>query len=335
MSSDPDSAAATVAIFDALYTGNYCAVAGAVLFIFDTLLTFDREVAYFWTAKRVGGASLLFFANKWISMTVCVMVLVGFASPPSDVVSSLIWSHGKSDLNQSCSLFVIARRAMVTLQYVPGAAFSALRTYVLSRSKPLGLFVAVVTLAPAGANLDHEVVIISRAPLIAADMILIYITWATLSGWTALTNIQQSKRPKLSDVLFRGGVIYFVILFLLNVLHLVFSATSLASDDGTASFITEFTAPITAILTSRFLLELQEANHMLDADDPLHSSRALDSRPSFISSLGGFVNPALLTRSDDDDGIELQVQSHSAGPGKEEGRGQMAPEVAASSCSTA
>ncbi len=70
----------------------------------------------------------------------------------------------------SCSLFVIAQRAMVILQFIPGAgkacfqssdcgpwhmqsAFSALRTYVLSRSKPLGIVVAALSLALVGANL--------------------------------------------------------------------------------------------------------------------------------------------------------------------------------------
>ncbi len=68
-----------------------------VIFIYDALITFDREVAYLWTAKRVGGASLLFLANKWISMTVYIMLLVGFTSFPSDKVSNLIPSHGEAD----------------------------------------------------------------------------------------------------------------------------------------------------------------------------------------------------------------------------------------------
>ena len=74
---------------------------------------------------------------------------------------------------------------------------------------------------------------------------------------------------------------------------------------------------ITAILTSRFLLALQEANRTvvrvdldLDRGDrPLHSSAGwgdqYDSAPSFISSLGGFVNPDLAeSASWDGDGDE-------------------------------
>ncbi len=36
------------------------------------------------------------------------------------------------------------------------SAFSALRAYVLSRSKPLGIVVAALSLAPVGANLVSE-----------------------------------------------------------------------------------------------------------------------------------------------------------------------------------
>ncbi|KAI0694552.1 hypothetical protein C8T65DRAFT_54729 [Cerioporus squamosus] len=103
-----------------------------------------------------------------------------------------------------------------------------------------------------------------------------------------MRDIQQSKRLSLSEVLFQGGVIYFIILFILNVLHLIFSATAVAIDDGFVSYVTNFTSPITAIFISCFLLALQESNQRvvrLDPDDPMYSSRNQSS--SFISSLGG------------------------------------------------
>ena len=62
----------------------------AAIFLYDVILTFDHEVAYIWTAARArSGASLLFHANKWISILVSVMELIQFASFPSDEVSSL------------------------------------------------------------------------------------------------------------------------------------------------------------------------------------------------------------------------------------------------------
>ncbi len=52
--------------------------------------------------------------------------------------------------------------------------------------------------------------IIARVPLIAADILLIYITWTMLKGRAALTHFQQSKRLTLSDVLFRGGMSFLI-----------------------------------------------------------------------------------------------------------------------------
>ncbi|TFK85763.1 hypothetical protein K466DRAFT_600885 [Polyporus arcularius HHB13444] len=295
MSSDADVAAEIADIidsFDGLYRQGYCELAASALFLYDTVITFDREVACFWTAKRMGASRLLYFANKWLSIAVYVMLLSQFSYFSSDVVHYGYQFGGF---------------------YFP--PFGCLGSDNL----------------PSSSNIKRAfwvaIVFISRVPLIVADMLLIYITWTKLSSKDALRGIGQSKRLSLSDILFRSGTIYFVVLFILNLLHLVLSATSRAGN-GYESYVTEFTAPFTAILVSRFLLGLQEANQMvvrLDPDDPLHSSRnPYDTTPSFISSLGGFVNPELsaaaatTTRSDDDE-FEFELQAGSrAETGEEE-----------------
>ncbi|KAI0709674.1 hypothetical protein C8T65DRAFT_648844 [Cerioporus squamosus] len=315
MSSNADSG--DVALFNSLNIESYCDMASSILFIYDAFVTFDQEVAYLWAAKRTG-ASFLFFANKWISVTSYVMTLVTYASFPSD---------------KSCSMFGIAITAVQILQFVPWGVFSALRAYVLSRSKLLGSLVLALSMSPVGANLvyygyqlsgenfppfgclvtdnttaavalrNHTVVIISRVPLIFSDILLIYITWTHLSIRGTLRDVRQSRRLSLSDILFRDGYV----LFILNILHLIFSITAVAStSESEGSYITTFTAPITAILVSRFLLELQEANQTVirvDADDPLHFSRNPydDSTPSFISSLGAFIQPDFPEPRNDDD----------------------------------
>ena len=67
---------------------------------------------------------------------------------------------------------------------------------------------------------------------------------------------------------------------------------------------------ITAILISRFLLELQEANRTVvrvDADDPLHfANNPYDDTPSFIRSLGAVISSGPLSHDDEGD-----VDSHS------------------------
>lgn len=67
-----------------------------VLFIYEALVTFDREVACFWTGTKRTGGSLLFLANKWISLTIYALSLVVFASFVSDKVSDFSPCHGNN-----------------------------------------------------------------------------------------------------------------------------------------------------------------------------------------------------------------------------------------------
>ncbi|TFK91435.1 hypothetical protein K466DRAFT_660052 [Polyporus arcularius HHB13444] len=256
---------------------------------------------------------------------------------------------------------------MRVLQLVPGAIFSALRAYALGRSKLVGLVVLTLSLAPVGANLVHfgfdpigenypifgcewsdsvtdainqrygsrrcisyvtddiegVVILISRVPLIVADMLLIYITWTKLNSRRAL----GSKRLSLSDILFRDGTTYFIVLFILNVLHLVLSESALFGFPETVgiSDVTLFTGPLSSLLVSRFLLDLQEADRMvvgLDVDNPLYFStrNPWDDTTSFISSLGAFINPDLPPLSEDDYESESHMVSRTHG--EEEGGAQ-------------
>ncbi|TFK80984.1 hypothetical protein K466DRAFT_604879 [Polyporus arcularius HHB13444] len=400
MSSDTEStAAAIVATFDSLYTSRYCGLAASVLFIFDTFITFDREVACFWAQKRIGGGSLLFFANKWISMTVYGMSVVAFATFSSDKVSipspsmanltaTIRGSWSVERLIQfeiciievcSCSVFSIAFQAFSILQFVPGAAFSALRAFVLSRSKLLGVLVLALSLAPVGANLvlygyqysgenfpPFGCLTAYNAPpalnlRLASNLcngtrsslelphsgVHLSSTTHRCRRCTHLHHLVKAEELGLQrtqgyatvhETLAAGYT-------LLRWNHIFCQSIRLecppprpfgecnAGSDPEASLVTVFTAPITAILISRFLLELQEAHQMvvkLDANDTLHSSRnPQDSAPSFISSLGGFVNPALSGSSDDNEGFDLQVRSPPQATGEEEG-GAQTEETAAS-----
>ncbi|KAI0794718.1 hypothetical protein C8Q74DRAFT_1163339, partial [Fomes fomentarius] len=55
------------------------------LFIYDTLLTFGREVDCFWTG-RMTGARILYFANRYISLLSTVLNIIRSA-PLSDKAS--------------------------------------------------------------------------------------------------------------------------------------------------------------------------------------------------------------------------------------------------------
>ena len=59
-----------------------------VVFIYDVLIIFDQEVAYFWNAKS-SGAALLFFSNEWINLVYYITLFAENVSFSSDRVSSL------------------------------------------------------------------------------------------------------------------------------------------------------------------------------------------------------------------------------------------------------
>ncbi|KAI0738471.1 hypothetical protein C8Q80DRAFT_1205474 [Daedaleopsis nitida] len=179
-------------------------------------------------------------------------------------------------------------------QYLPWAAFSALRAYALSRSRIWTSIVLILSVAPTAVNLMvfilHNISgridpvsgcresitiplsasesatgsIISRISLIIADIILIGIT---------LGSIQRSSRnpvllmpiraPRsLQDILFRDGIYYFIVMLILNTLHLICTLASILDPiiGSSGSNIVQFTEPCTGVLINRFILHLQEAS---------------------------------------------------------------------------
>lgn len=58
----------------------------------------------------------------------------------------------------------------------------------------------------ADSQHNHAVIVISRTPLLAADIILILVTWAKLRDRRHLREIGQSNRMSLSNILFQDGM---------------------------------------------------------------------------------------------------------------------------------
>ncbi|PIL30370.1 hypothetical protein GSI_07555 [Ganoderma sinense ZZ0214-1] len=89
-----------------------------------------------------------------------------------------------------------------------------------------------------------------------ADLLLIVVTWFALPRRTL-----RSSPNSFAHVLLYDGTIYFVILLILNTLHLVFTTASLVTPAlQNASDMIVFVEPVTAILVQRFLIHLQLAN---------------------------------------------------------------------------
>ncbi|TFK84135.1 hypothetical protein K466DRAFT_589157 [Polyporus arcularius HHB13444] len=275
-------AAALVAAVQSQYTSHLCIAGSSVFLMYDYVITFGQEVELFWT-NRLTGATVLFFANRYISLLFDVMGLVEPFGRFSD---------------QSCPRFVKALAGVSYSQYIIWASFSGLRAYALSRQKILSAFVFLLLLVPAGINyaqfsfglsgvnsslfgcisvtqltsaLARKLVIASRTCIITADAILVVITVVTLAKRGVMSTLTTHSRWTLSSVLLRDGLMYFFVLMTLNVLHMAFTLSTVFSD--TLSLISLFSNQVEAVLVSHFLLDLQAANRRtlkLSRDDPLN-----------------------------------------------------------------
>ncbi|TBU39623.1 hypothetical protein BD309DRAFT_1083290 [Dichomitus squalens] len=100
----------------------------------------------------------------------------------------------------------------------------------------------------------------------------------------------QDQRT-FAGTLLRDGTSYFLTLLILNVLHIIFTSTSVAESGlGTQSVIPRLEEPLTSILTARFLINLQKVHRKLAA-----SSRSLSQmsdvafQPHVAENIHGFV----------------------------------------------
>ncbi|TFK85359.1 hypothetical protein K466DRAFT_622302, partial [Polyporus arcularius HHB13444] len=283
--------------------------------VYEYIITFGQEVNLFWRGKWTG-ASALFFLNRYLALISYILIMCEFVPMPF-----------------SCSLLVKGEAAISWIQFLPWAAFSALRAFALTgRNIPLSVFVFLLGITPLAINfvqygfgldgyndptfgcsagvdltpsMAKTLTIASRVTLMAADLILVFVTWYTLPR----RNPSGSRNTlSFSTILLRDGTIYFVVLLILNVLHLVFTLISVVGVFDPVSFVTEFTEPATAVLVSRFLLDLQSANRdalKLDSRDPLNTVNQEDefshtsgtiSFARFVGSLGSYMeSPESLT----------------------------------------
>ncbi|TFK86460.1 hypothetical protein K466DRAFT_600296 [Polyporus arcularius HHB13444] len=114
------------------------------------------------------------------------------------------------------------------------------------------------------------VTIVSRVCLITADVLLGLATWFKLSAGGAHRGM---KAGTFAHTLLMDGTIYFIALSILNTLHLILTLLSFGTEHENVSVVTDFTEPLTGVLVSRFLMDLQSANRRaLNTDSSLYSS---------------------------------------------------------------
>ncbi|RDX45251.1 hypothetical protein OH76DRAFT_1420880 [Lentinus brumalis] len=299
--------AAIVSEEDGLVSFNYCAMAAIVLYVYDYLITFPDEVAGFWKAKPTG-ATVLFFLTRYTTMAVLLFEFaIGFIQFPGtscvytsildDVVETmqyLPWA-GFAALRAyalsrnrpiSVLVFILSNITIVvnmfdTFKFVTPAVIPLFGcTLVDSVSPQLALVCQCIVLLTAPL-LQYKltvrntlaVAIVARASLIAADAILIVVTWMKLSRRGG------GGGGSFVHVVLRDGTVYFICLLILNTLHLTFTVASIATPVvRPVSNVIAFSEPLTAILIYRFMLNLQAVNRKaLQLDAPAGTEGATSS----------------------------------------------------------
>ncbi|KAI0794719.1 hypothetical protein C8Q74DRAFT_1407218 [Fomes fomentarius] len=143
-------------------------------------------------------------------------------------------------------------------------------------------------------------------------------------------NIHKDKRQLLGTILVQNGMIgtiYFIVLLCLNVCHLSFSLANIFifTDGSPISYISTFTKPITTILVSHFLLDLQEAYQRtvrVDSDDVLNLG-SNSSTPSFVDRVTGSIGSDIHFATP-----EAKDNSDTTGTGSEDTRGDRSDDIA-------
>ncbi|KAI0365192.1 hypothetical protein BV20DRAFT_954792 [Pilatotrama ljubarskyi] len=301
MSSSNDAEfAEIIAFYESVFINTCCPIAVLAFLAYEWLITLDREVALFWR-RKLNGASVLFLTNRYLPMLVQVLNI------SSDARIRVF----------SCDAFVKALQAIQLLQYFPWAAFSALRTFALSRANwSIAAVVFLLSMVPIGVNFSQyrwlvvvndrtigcsktstiTLEVAKKTCLMTADVIVLLVTWHSTFGTIRLTDVALKGRPTFARMLIRDGTIYFGILLILNTLHLTFTMLSITDDAlSPVSYFTTFTEPITAVLVSRFLLNLQQVNQQQQrstvATLNLSQNMTLDFA-RVVGSLGSSLGPS-------------------------------------------
>ncbi|KAH9893613.1 hypothetical protein C8Q73DRAFT_697649 [Cubamyces lactineus] len=294
-----------LAMRNSTYTDNCCALATTSFLLYDFLLTFDKEIQLFWR-KPLSAASMLFYLNRYLTLTVYILVAIGMAPMalravttmgflqvvPQALFSSLrAYAIGNQNINLATAVFLLA---MAPFGFNMTQLSSAM---TVSDDQLLGGCVSSLNFAEVQVVINHPVTALSRGCLIASDVIVLFITWRYTYVWRSMASLAQGK-TSLSSLLLRNGSV----LLLLNVLHLTATVASVSPLENVVdriSYVGEFTSPITSVLISRFLFDLRHAATESSRDERFGTVTRFDT-PEFATHIHSHLEPMMTFDSTDE-----------------------------------
>ncbi|KAI0368247.1 hypothetical protein BV20DRAFT_1054221 [Pilatotrama ljubarskyi] len=261
---------------------DYCSTAAAVLLAYHFLCTLDEEVDYFWRRKFTG-ARALFLLNRYLPLIIALYVSPWWVLPMDPKL-----------LAQRCAATVYSQYILEFSQNGILGAISSLRVYALRNQWATAVrpgsgrhwlwmilpFVLTLLLSLVPVVVDAMLLggymwpvvdpvegfaIISYTAFVLAEAIVVIVTWASTSRWNhaeARMTVLGTKPGSLSSVLQRDGLIYFVVILILNVLQCVVNVLGLLRPSlalSQASAALTFVSPLRCILLTHFYFSMQEA----------------------------------------------------------------------------
>ncbi|TBU26702.1 hypothetical protein BD311DRAFT_762011 [Dichomitus squalens] len=268
-----------------------------VMVFYDWAESLPREVESFIAGNSRPLSAWLYFFNRYANLV-------------SQVIGLLTYSRLSTE---SCGKIQVATDLLQYLSMIAPALFTGLRAFVLSQSWTLSFVVFALSFLPFSTelitfgyhpsgvidplsgctesddyplSLGYKITIVNRTSTIIADIILITLTWWSLRGRSVRRAASLFTKTSLMGVMLRDGMVYFIVLLMLNVVLMILLQLSpinaiLSGGDQLSTLM----APLSSILVSHFMLDLQEAyqrmNIGLVSGDPMHTSRTTSS-PTLI-----------------------------------------------------
>ncbi|EIW61279.1 uncharacterized protein TRAVEDRAFT_44095 [Trametes versicolor FP-101664 SS1] len=299
-----------------LYAENFveacCDFTAFTLIFYEYLITIDREIDQVW-GRRFTGATALFWLNRYLALlkypvyivahqalsdmryTRLVCHAVNIYSMVVQILPYVVWTAFST-----LRIYAICGNSwkMALLVLIPGSVQIASNIYLYSQTSainyplPIGCFAEWLIPTEIYVRRAYgSVLIATRASVIVNNVLVIALTWWKTYGIRKLV-AQANMKVSLSTLLLRDGTIYFLLLFIMSIFHIVFSLTE------RFTYTLTLEEPLTAILVSRFLLNLREADGSRSLDDldtmisfpsfARHPNDSDESTPHFVAS---FIGP--------------------------------------------
>ncbi|EJC99729.1 uncharacterized protein FOMMEDRAFT_160173 [Fomitiporia mediterranea MF3/22] len=258
-----------------LEAAKYYDLAAFVMLLYDTLLTIPREVDKIWK-KHWTGVTLLWFLNRWIFILAVVPTIVAFHDPGF---------MGKTALHSRCERFFRYAGYIATFQRVVIGSVFILRTYcIYGRNLVAAGFIAIFLIAEVFCKLYANLkwgapvvlpkgfvaCVLAVAPENAHKFAIFWISelctdavvlTLTIYRSYVVSRMQSVFHSTLLRVIARDGIVYFLIMFLVNLTTVLFDL--IASQDLKA-INANFGVMINCIMTGRLILNLKSATSKPD-----------------------------------------------------------------------